>query len=124
MENANDITLWLFNLLLELVTLKLAVLAENPRNSIMWLTPEAKRLKAADGMMYTDYDACAYACTRKQKQTLLHNIAECHKLAAACHHTHAKDEWKPIKKTGKTEFPTAEETTRRQTPRLVFCKHL
>ena len=40
-ENANEITLWLFNLLFDLVAMELAVLAENPRNSIMWLTPEA-----------------------------------------------------------------------------------
>ena len=54
MENANDITLWLFNLLFELTTMELAVLAENPRNSIMLLTLEAKRLKAAKGMQFTD----------------------------------------------------------------------
>ena len=53
-ENANSITLWLFNLLLELATKESAVLAENPRNSIMWLTPEAKRLRAVKGMQFTD----------------------------------------------------------------------
>jgi hypothetical protein len=33
----------------------------------MWLTPEAQRLRAAKGMQFTDYDACAYASTRKKK---------------------------------------------------------
>jgi hypothetical protein len=36
-------------------------------------------------------------------------MLHCQQLAAACHHTHARDEWKLTKKVGKTSFPTAEE---------------
>ena len=36
-------------------------------------------------------------------------MTECCQVAGVCHHTHAHDEWKPTKKVGKTQFPTAEE---------------
>ena len=105
----NHTTSWLCDLLFDLASAKQAVLAENPKNSPMWATPEAKQLLSVETMQFTNYDACAYAGTRKKKQALLHNMSPCSELAAVCHHTHAHDEWTPTKSTGKTKFPTAAE---------------
>ena len=85
------------------------MLAENPKNSLMRATPEAKRLQKVENMQFSNYDACAYAGTRNKKQALLHNMSPCSELAAVCHHAHAHDEWTPTKSTAKTKSPTAEE---------------
>jgi len=108
-EQANVITTWLFELLTGLARKKKGILAENPRNSLMWETPEAKELQTVDQVEFTNYDACAYAGTRRKKQSLLHNIPQCRTLHAVCHHTHSPEEWKPIRGKQGTKFPTAEE---------------
>ena len=49
MEQANIITRWLFNLLTKLAKKKKkGAIAENPRNSLTWETPEAKELQAVE----------------------------------------------------------------------------
>ena len=108
-EQANVITTWLFELLTKFARKKKGILAENPRNSLMWETPEAKELQTVEQVEFTNYDACAYAGTRHKKQSLLHNIPQCRTLHAVCHHTHSPEEWKPIRGKQGTKFPTAEE---------------
>ena len=104
-EQANVITTWLLDILTRFVQKKKGVIAGNPRNSLMWETPEAKERQAVQDVEFTNYDACAYAGTRHKKQSLLHNIPQCRTLSAVCHHTHSAEEWKPIRGEARHKVP-------------------
>ena len=79
------------------------------RSYIRALESICPALRSVDQVEFTNYDACAYAGTRRKKQSLLDNIPQCRTLHAVCHHTHSPEEWKPIKGKQGTNFPTAEE---------------
>ena len=100
---------WIFDINMKAHNEGRGFLDENPERSYRWLTRKAIQLRKMIGIIWTVYMACAYASARKKAQAFMHNMQDCSAVACSCNHYHDPAEWKPVKRDGKTYYPTHEE---------------
>ena len=108
-ELANQLYDAVTDLILFCDSLGLAVVVENPLNSLYWKTSYARRYLTCLPTIFVDFHNCARGGSRDKLTRFWCNCEWFCSLSVMCDKQHSHASWKPRLQDGVLVFPTAEE---------------